>query len=114
MSVPDIGTGRLFTRELVTNGATRYQIVVWGYDKFFNIGQVPWTTVRSFVLSFGSGCRSQLYISQWASLEAHTAAPYILSLKSNGCIIFFRGSDPYPARHDLQAVHGRCGPVTRA
>ena len=25
---------------------------------------------------------------QWDSLEAHTAAPYTLSLKSNGCIIF--------------------------
>src|SRR6266404_5394853 len=26
----------------------RYQIVVRGYDKFFNIGEVPWTTVRIF------------------------------------------------------------------
>jgi tRNA ligase len=27
-------------------------------------------------------------VLQWESLEAHTAAPYTLSLKSNGCIIF--------------------------
>lgn len=26
----------------------RYQIVVRGYDKFFNIGEVPWTTVFLF------------------------------------------------------------------
>ncbi|KAJ7434866.1 RNA ligase-domain-containing protein [Mycena latifolia] len=45
-----------------------HRIVVRGYDKFFNIGEVGWTT--------------------WASLEKHTAAPYTLSLKSNGCIIF--------------------------
>ena len=46
-------TGGLFTRELVTDGATKQKIVVrTGYDKLFNIGWVPWTTVRSFVLSF--------------------------------------------------------------
>ncbi|KAF8181123.1 RNA ligase-domain-containing protein, partial [Mycena galopus ATCC 62051] len=38
------------------------------YDKFFNIGEVPWMT--------------------WDTLAAHTAPPYTLSLKSNGCIIF--------------------------
>ncbi|KAF8650291.1 hypothetical protein AX16_005319, partial [Volvariella volvacea WC 439] len=48
---------------------TRYRIVARGYDKFFNIGEVPWTT--------------------WAALQSHTAAPYTLTLKSNGCIIFF-------------------------
>jgi tRNA ligase len=26
----------------------RYRIVVRGYDKFFNIGEVPWTTVCCF------------------------------------------------------------------
>lgn len=29
-----------------------YRIVARGYDKFFNIGEVPWTTVRAF------SCRS--------------------------------------------------------
>ncbi|KAF5380128.1 hypothetical protein D9615_006236 [Tricholomella constricta] len=46
----------------------KYRIVARGYDKFFNIGEVPWVT--------------------WPALESHTAAPYTLSLKSNGCIIF--------------------------
>ncbi|KAG5641321.1 hypothetical protein DXG03_005490 [Asterophora parasitica] len=45
-----------------------YRIVARGYDKFFNIGEVPWVT--------------------WPSLQSHTVAPYTLSLKSNGCIIF--------------------------
>ncbi|KAJ7153566.1 RNA ligase [Mycena crocata] len=56
------------------NAAQEYRIVARGYDKFFNIGEVPWTT--------------------WDSLEAHTAAPYTLSLKSNGCIIFIAALTP--------------------
>ncbi|KAF8225851.1 RNA ligase [Tricholoma matsutake] len=52
----------------------RYRIVARGYDKFFNIGEVPWCT--------------------WPALEAHTAAPYTLSLKSNGCIIFIAALTP--------------------
>ncbi|KAJ7689795.1 RNA ligase [Mycena rosella] len=51
-----------------------HRIVVRGYDKFFNIGEVGWTT--------------------WAALEQHTAAPYTLSLKSNGCIIFIAALTP--------------------
>ncbi|KAH6902658.1 RNA ligase-domain-containing protein [Coprinopsis sp. MPI-PUGE-AT-0042] len=50
------------------------RIVIRGYDKFFNIGEVPWNT--------------------WESLKVHTAAPYTLSLKSNGCIIFIAGITP--------------------
>ena len=30
------------------NGNGEYRILVRGYDKFFNIGEVPWTTVRYF------------------------------------------------------------------
>ncbi|KAJ7732925.1 RNA ligase-domain-containing protein [Mycena maculata] len=51
-----------------------HRIVARGYDKFFNIGEVGWTT--------------------WPSLEAHTEAPYTLSLKSNGCIIFVAALTP--------------------
>lgn len=50
---PTLARG-LFSRELSTeagNDQQRYQIVVRGYDKFFNIGEVPWTDVRS-VFSF--------------------------------------------------------------
>ncbi|TFK17845.1 hypothetical protein FA15DRAFT_710412 [Coprinopsis marcescibilis] len=52
----------------------RHRIVVRGYDKFFNIGEVPWTT--------------------WESIKDHTTGPYTLSLKSNGCIIFIAAITP--------------------
>ncbi|KAJ3493588.1 hypothetical protein NLJ89_g10983 [Agrocybe chaxingu] len=94
---PTLARG-LFTRELkdeVQEGAEegktpgkKYQIVVRGYDKFFNIGEVPWTT--------------------WASLEEHTAPPYTLSLKSNGCIIFIAALTPtklvVTSKHSLGPV----------
>ncbi|KDQ11520.1 hypothetical protein BOTBODRAFT_57305 [Botryobasidium botryosum FD-172 SS1] len=50
-----------------------HRIIARGYDKFFNIGEVPWT--------------------EWDSLERHTSAPYDLTLKSNGCIIFIAALD---------------------
>ncbi|EAU83033.1 RNA ligase [Coprinopsis cinerea okayama7 len=52
----------------------KHRIVIRGYDKFFNIGEVPWTT--------------------WENLQSHTSPPYILSLKSNGCIIFIAALTP--------------------
>ena len=36
----------LFTVDLPGNKNKEYRIVCRGYDKFFNIGEVPWTTVR--------------------------------------------------------------------
>ncbi|KAG5731794.1 hypothetical protein E4T56_gene1573 [Termitomyces sp. T112] len=66
------------------------RIVARGYDKFFNIGEVPWTT--------------------WSSLESHTASPYTLSLKSNGCIIFIAALTPskllITSKHSLGPVSG--------
>ncbi|KAF8257890.1 RNA ligase-domain-containing protein [Lactarius quietus] len=68
----------------------RYRIVARGYDKFFNIGEVPWTT--------------------WASLAAHTKPPYTLTLKSNGCIIFIAALSPskllVTSKHSLGPVQG--------
>ncbi|KAK0460932.1 RNA ligase [Desarmillaria tabescens] len=61
----------IFSVDLPEN---RHRIVARGYDKFFNIGEVPWTT--------------------WDALEKHTRAPYLLSLKSNGCIIFIAALTP--------------------
>lgn len=46
---PTLARG-LFTTELpdeVTDGEAKHRIVVRGYDKFFNIGEVPWTTVSA-------------------------------------------------------------------
>ena len=46
---PTLARG-LFSTQLddTTDGGTpRHRIVARGYDKFFNIGEVPWTTVRT-------------------------------------------------------------------
>ncbi|KAJ3987032.1 RNA ligase [Lentinula detonsa] len=69
---PTLARG-LFTTQ-VERDPTSHRIIARGYDKFFNIGEVPWTT--------------------WSSLKMHTAAPYTLSLKSNGCIIFIGALTP--------------------
>ncbi|KAF8205348.1 RNA ligase-domain-containing protein [Mycena galopus ATCC 62051] len=52
----------------------QYRIVVRGYDKFFKVGEVPWTT--------------------WEALEADTTAPYILSPKRTGSIILIAALTP--------------------
>ena len=44
---PTLARGLFSIKEHGTNGdELRYRIVARGYDKFFNIGEVPWTTVR--------------------------------------------------------------------
>ena len=47
------------------------EIVIRGYDKFFNVGEVRST--------------------EWQNIEANTIGPYELSVKENGCIIFMSG-----------------------
>ena len=42
---PTLARG-LFTRDIPVDGQVKHRIVARGYDKFFNIGEVPWTTVR--------------------------------------------------------------------
>ncbi|KAJ6455563.1 RNA ligase [Mycena vitilis] len=95
---PTLARG-IFTVELPKANeadAQEYRIVARGYDKFFNIGEVPWTT--------------------WDSLEQHTAAPYTLSLKSNGCIIFIAALTPtkilVTSKHSIGPTPGQ--PVSHA
>jgi tRNA ligase len=45
---PTLARG-LFTQDTEIDGHVRHRIVARGYDKFFNIGEVPWTTVRAHV-----------------------------------------------------------------
>jgi tRNA ligase len=58
---PTLARG-LFTREISDDSqkegmaSRRYEIVARGYDKFFNIGEVPWTTV-GFLLFYISHIR---------------------------------------------------------
>ncbi|KAJ9655760.1 tRNA ligase [Neophaeococcomyces mojaviensis] len=47
------------------------EIVIRGYDKFFNVGEVRET--------------------EWKNIERDTVGPYELSVKENGCIIFMSG-----------------------
>lgn len=47
------------------------EIAIRGYDKFFNVGEVPGTT--------------------WNHIKSATKGPYELSVKENGCIIFISG-----------------------
>ncbi|CAE6464431.1 hypothetical protein ACGC1H_006065 [Rhizoctonia solani] len=71
-------------------GAGEDQIVVRGYDKFFNMNEVKWNT--------------------WEALEVHTTSPYTLTLKSNGCIIFMGALTPteliVTSKHSLGEVEG--------
>ncbi len=47
---------------------------------------------------------------KWSSLEAHTKPPYILTLKSNGCIIFIAALSPsqllITSKHSVGPVQG--------
>nr|GAT52938.1 RNA ligase [Mycena chlorophos] len=88
---PTLARG-IFTVELpAPEDKKDYRIVARGYDKFFNIGEVPWTT--------------------WEALEKHTDGPYTLSLKSNGCIIFIAALTPekllVTSKHSIGATPGQ-------
>jgi tRNA splicing ligase len=56
---PTLARG-LFSTELKENGQQftgdkiRYRIVIRGYDKFFNIGEVPWTTVCDHLIWYST------------------------------------------------------------
>jgi tRNA ligase len=75
------------------------EIVVRGYDKFFNHGEVRKT--------------------EWRNVEKHTRGPYELSVKENGCIIFVSGLDDDTllvcskhstgARDDVELSHAAAG-----
>ena len=58
-------------------------------------------------------------LPQWGSLESHTAAPYTLTLKSNGCIIFIAALTPtklvVTSKHSLGALReNTVGPGSHA
>ena len=57
-------------------------------------------------------------VCQWDSLESHTAPPYTLTLKSNGCIIFIAALTPakllVTSKHSLGPVPGSSGAESHA
>jgi tRNA ligase len=86
----------LFT---IKNGLGQPEIVVRGYDKFFNHGEVRRT--------------------EWLNVEKNTRGPYELSVKENGCIIFIAGLEDgnllvcskhsTGARDDTPTSHAQAG-----
>ncbi|KAG6003252.1 hypothetical protein E4U21_002235 [Claviceps maximensis] len=77
----------------------RPQIAIRGYDKFFNVGEIPET--------------------RWTTIMSNTRPPYELTLKENGCIIFLSGLEDDTLlvcskhstgdRVDLQVSHASAG-----
>lgn len=65
------------------------RIVTRGYDKFFNVGEVSWTKVWST-----DELESRSCLGQWENMQELTVAPYYLTVKSNGCIIFISALSP--------------------
>lgn len=75
------------------------EIVIRGYDKFFNVNEVNDT--------------------QWRNIETKTKGPYELSVKENGCIIFISGLEDGTllvcskhstgARSDTDVSHAQAG-----
>lgn len=60
-----------YARGLFTHTSPKPEILIRGYDKFFNIGEVRKTS--------------------WENIIQNTRGPYELSMKENGCIIFISG-----------------------
>lgn len=71
--LPTLARG-LFTERVSKNGKEHERIVVRGYDKFFNIGELPWTSTES--------------------IAAYAKGPFVVSHKENGCIIFVAALSP--------------------
>ena len=107
---PTLARG-LFSVEEKGEDGQRYRIVARGYDKFFNIGEVPWTNVCFCLYSFPPPFISHFsFLRKWSSLEAHTKPPHTLTLKSNGHIIFIAALSPsqllITSKHSLGPVQG--------
>ncbi len=89
--LPTLARG-LFTERVDTGSDTaeKHRIVVRGYDKFFNLGEMPWTKPPS--------------------IERFTTAPYVLTFKENGCIIFVAALSPsqivVTSKHSLGGLAG--------
>ncbi|KAJ3026671.1 UNVERIFIED_CONTAM: hypothetical protein HDU68_005257 [Siphonaria sp. JEL0065] len=72
------------------------KVLIRGYDKFFNIGETPATTLDA--------------------LKTHTHGPYEMSVKENGCIIFatgFNGKLVVSSKHALYAPLASTGEIQK-
>ncbi|PWN47464.1 tRNA ligase, partial [Violaceomyces palustris] len=71
-----------------------HRIAVRGYDKFFNVGEMPWTKPES--------------------IRLYTTPPYEVTFKENGCIIFASALSPQrivvTSKHSLGPSPQNTGP----
>jgi tRNA ligase len=82
LNLPTLARGLFISEE------SDSKIVVRGYDKFFNVGEIPECT--------------------WERLEQYTQGPYEVTLKENGCIIFascYKGSLIVTSKHSIGNEH---------
>ncbi len=90
--LPTLARG-LFTERLSSSSSSsssKHRIVVRGYDKFFNLAEMPWTKP--------------------ATISHYTTPPYVLTFKENGCIIFISSLSPtqlvVTSKHSLGSIEG--------
>lgn len=93
--LPTLARG-LFTERIDVESSSssakeaKHRIVVRGYDKFFNLGEMAWTKPES--------------------IAQYTTAPYVLTFKENGCIIFIAALSPtqlvVTSKHSLGSIEG--------
>jgi hypothetical protein len=60
---PTLARGLFSTEEKGEGEGPRYRIIARGYDKFFNIGEVPWTNVRFLPLYHSQSIFFSLFFS---------------------------------------------------
>lgn len=103
------------------------RILARGYDKFFNVGEMPWTKVsaphlllshngmtgKSIKLSPLLPCPNSAQPGQPASIELFSSSPYLLTFKENGCIIFIAALSPnelvVTSKHALESIKAQPG-----
>ena len=88
--LPTLARGLFTERIEASSPSEKHRIVVRGYDKFFNLGEMAWTRPESIAL--------------------HTTAPYVMTFKENGCIIFISALSPeqlvVTSKHSLGSIEG--------
>ena len=97
--LPTYARGLFTTTTATTDSGKGYEIVVRGYDKFFNVNEVSNT--------------------RWEHIQQNTRGPYELSVKENGCIVFIAGLEDDTllvcskhstgAREDAELSHAQAG-----
>lgn len=102
---PTLARG-LFTQDVEVERAVKHRIVARGYDKFFNIGEVPWTTVSTAVLSAARDMTHHL-----TSLVGLARSAYKATVHAHAEVErmhhLHRGAHAFETHRDLQTCCGQ-------